>query len=101
MEGGKTGGNGDKTRFGWLGTGDTGSEPLRICGDSDARLELLWARGWLDRIELRWTDMGMAEAGDVEAAGVGRACLGRLSAGGDEGKLASRVKSGRTSAWAT
>ena len=101
MEGGETGGNGDETRFGWLGTGDTGGEPLRICGDGDAGLELLWARGWLDGIELRRTDTGTAEARDVEAAGAGRACLGRLSAGGDEGELTSGVKSGRTGAWAT
>jgi hypothetical protein len=42
----------------------------------------------------------VAVARDVEVAGTGQGSLGRLSIGGDEGKLASGVKLGRTGACA-
>ena len=99
MEGGETEGDGDETGLGWLGTGGDGGEALRTCGDSNAGLELLRAGGWLDEIELGRTGTEVAEARDVkEAPGTGRGPLGRLNAGGDEGKVASEATSGRTGA---
>jgi hypothetical protein len=74
---------------------------LQTCGDGGAGLGLLRASGWLDGTELGRTGTGVAVARDVEAAGAGQGPLGRLSVGGDEGKLASGVKSGRIGTHAT